>query len=97
MRAFDTLEEASAYLAPLLDQPVTAEHLELTPHIEFRAEPVGLGGDSFTNSYTISWSSPAASEIFVAEPPMCTAEYARQRAAVATATGGFFFLADRCR
>ncbi|ADI10375.1 hypothetical protein SBI_07255 [Streptomyces bingchenggensis BCW-1] len=97
MRAFATLEEASAYLAPLLDQPVTAEHLELTPHIQFRAEPVGLGGGSFTNSYTISWSSPAASEIFVAEPPMCTAEYARQRDAVVTATGGFFFLADRCR
>lgn len=97
MCAFATLEEASAYLAPLLDQPVTAEHVELTPHIEFRAEPVGLGGDIFTNSYTVSWSSAAASEIFVAGPPMCTAEYTRQRDAVVTATGGFFFLADRCR
>jgi hypothetical protein len=97
VRAFGTLEEASAYLAPLLDRPVTPEHVVLAPHVEFRAEPVALGGGSFTNSYTMSWSSPAAAEIVVAETPTCTAAYARQRGAVATATGGFFFLADRSR
>lgn len=97
MRAFRTLEEASAYLTPLLDRPVPAGHAQLTPDIGFCAEPLGLGGGTFTNSYTISWSAAAASEILVAEPPTCTAEYARRHEAAVTATGGFFFLADRSR
>lgn len=96
MLRFDTPEEASDHLAPLIDRPVPVTRAELAPGVLFRAEPVGLGA-AFTNSYTVSWDVPAAAEIVVTEPAAADGEFARRTGSVATTTGGFFFLADRCR
>jgi hypothetical protein len=96
MRHFSSLEEAATYLGPLLDQPVPAARLELTPDIHFQARPVWLGA-TFSNSYTVSWRKPTGARIFVTDPPISTRAFAQQSGSVVTTTGGFFFLADNCR
>lgn len=95
-RLFDSPEEAAAYLGPLLDQPVTAAAVDLAPGITLRMEPLWTG-PTFTNSYTISWHTPAHATVLVADPPVSAADHARRGGSVVTTTAGFFFLADRCR
>ena len=95
-RCFDTPEEAARFLTPLIDRPVETSRVEVAPHIRFAAETLDRG-DTFTNSYTVSWRRPAAARIVVAEPPTSAVEFAREHGSAVTTTGGYFFLADRCR
>lgn len=95
MRSFATPEEAAAYLAPLLDQPVERSQRELGKGALFQAEPIFFG-ETFTNAYTLRWRPPVRASVIVAEPPISAVEFARKNQSIATTTGGFFFLADRC-
>jgi hypothetical protein len=96
-RSFATQAEATAALAPLLDQPVSPETVRLPGGLRWQTQPIALPGGTFTNLYRACWSRETRASLHLLEEPLTTASLAHRHGHTLTSSGGFFFLADRSR
>jgi hypothetical protein len=98
-RRFASMAEAARFLGPVLDRPEPTRTVMIGPGISLAVEAVELGGEAFSNLYTLSWTPPARAEIAIVDTPGESPwtrglALARQGARGGVATGGFGFLAD---
>lgn len=95
MRIFPTQEEASTFMESTVDRPVAPSSRAVGGGVRLTTYPLYLGEGSLTNVYDICWPEDAVqARIHVSPHPMPVRLLAEETAALVTASGGFFFLAD---
>jgi hypothetical protein len=95
---FHTLKDAESYLANILDKPIPAQTLDISPNIRLETKSIPLQADTFVNVYTASWTAQNKASLIIQNSLQSVYQYAQKQPDKALiSTGGFFFLADQTR